>query len=57
MFSQGKYNLQRCPDGLVGDQWGVVPGFQLQVFLLVNIKFVKLLRIITITEKTFAYNL
>ena len=57
MLSQGKYNLQRCPDGLVGDQWGVVPGFQLQVFLLVNIKFVKLLRIITIIEKTFAYNL
>jgi len=31
-LSQGKYNLQRCFDGLVGDQRGVVPGFQLQVF-------------------------
>ncbi|KAF3946105.1 hypothetical protein CMV_027591 [Castanea mollissima] len=30
MLSQGKCNLQRCADGLVGDQWGVVPGFQLQ---------------------------
>ena len=57
MLSQGKCNLQRCPDGLVGDQWGVVSGFQFQVFLFVNIKFVKLLRIITITKKTFAYNL
>ena len=64
-LSQGKSNWRRCLVGLVGDQWGVVPASEFSISEHQICKIIKESKqlglpvpwIITITEKTFAYNL
>ena len=64
-LSQGKNNWQRCPVGLVGDQWGVVPTSEFSISEHQICKVMKESKkldplvswIITIIEKTFAYKL